>query len=97
MNELNTTTSLHLQHALSQVAYWQKQTRRALAELFPIGSRVKVRLKYDQKELTNATVCALPDYQDGYVRVEIDTAKERSRQKYRNIHHTNVFPAEAQP
>lgn len=97
MNHLKTTMNLELQHSLGQITYWQKQARRDLARLFPIGSRVKVRLKYDQKELTNATVCALPDYRDGYVRVEIDTAKERSRQKYRNIHYTNVFPAEVQP
>lgn len=57
-----------------------------LSEHFPKGARCEVFLRHGQKTPTPATIRGVgPTLWGGEVRVEIDTAKPRSRQRIRSI------------
>lgn len=63
-----------------------------LRQLHEPGSRVEVQLKYGQVNWTKATVVHRYAPDPGYVSVQIDNAKPRSRQRFRDVYYTAVRP-----
>lgn len=70
---------------------------RYLHDCFPTGARCGVLLMSGQENPTPATIVgASPNRYGGSVTVQIDTAKPRSRQRYRSIPAVDVFDVQAQ-
>jgi len=64
---------------------------RYLHECFPTGARCGVILMHGQKNTTPATIIGVsPTRYGGEITVEIDTAKPRSRRRYRRIRAADV-------
>ncbi|OZI61592.1 hypothetical protein [Bordetella genomosp. 11] len=93
MNDLNFRDMLETE--LTEMKHIRERVRAGLLRMFPVNSRVEVKLKHGQVKWTPATVTGASidgghyGYW-GYVVVEIDTAKERSRQRFRSIEYKSV-------
>ena len=70
----------------------EAKARAVTDQLFPPGSRVEVSLKHGQKKLSRGTVVARNFSDPGYVCIVLDNAKPRSRQRFRDVYHTQVRP-----
>lgn len=63
-----------------------------IACFYPVGSRVQVKLRHGQKNMSPATVVDIEPGYSGTVVVEIDNSKAWSRQLRRSIAISDVFP-----
>lgn len=79
-----------LYRALGEIKEAREGAAALLAELYPGGTRVEVLLKHGQKKWSPATVIGRFNPEPGYVSVEIDNAKPKSRQRYRDVFYTQV-------
>lgn len=78
--------------SLKNEVFQAKQAMKAaMKKRWPINSKVMVKLKYNQTELTPARV--IDHDGDGIMMVKILTSKENSRRKFRNVYFNNVFKA----
>ncbi|WP_186159315.1 hypothetical protein [Burkholderia gladioli] len=68
----------------------KKEVQELVVELFPVGARVEVEIRTNQKCWSPATVARHPAYSPDHVVVQLDNAKSRSRQRFRTIHFRSV-------
>ena len=79
-----------LYRCIQQVKEVQEQAKEVIDQLFPPGSRVEARLKHGQKKLSKGTAVSRHFGEPGYVCIEIDNAKPHSRQRFRDVYHTQI-------
>ncbi len=65
--------------------------RDELLRMYPIGSTVEFTIMHGQKFPSTGTVIDASRLDVGYLCVEHHQAKERSRYKYRTVHHGSIF------
>ncbi len=80
----------HAAHCADQMGNWAAGAIKAMNTLMPQGTRVEVKLSGVQKVWSKGTVHSCGVTSHGchaypFVKVEIDNAKARSRQRFRSI------------
>ncbi|WLE60270.1 hypothetical protein GIY62_06305 [Burkholderia plantarii] len=74
-----------LEDAIGYLDDAKKEVHELVVELFPVGARVEVEIRTNQKCWSPATVTGHRAHSPDHVTVQLDNAKPRSRQRFRSI------------
>lgn len=74
--------------AMETLRLAETEVKAALKRNLPEGTQVNFTIRHNQKYFSTGVISYV--YNDGYVNIRHDQAKEYSRNSVRRIHYTNV-------